>query len=583
MLRISRVYLCIGTRIMPSKAYGNYVKMGIIEPNDLQREAMVHADRLYADLSRVLAGMDITEEAEQAIQPSIARLVAASPDVIKSLDAVPEEEDEVVPTDEEQFAEADRMPGSLAEFVPEIFVGTKRQMPKRDLLPPPKRHMGLIPVQYLEIEAMRQEELELGLRKACHPLSDVRGLYVHGGVGCGKSAVMNILFNELPTMHKKRTNFRQFVEEATAIYDHVHTTHGYESRDADHVMNEVGVRLCSTAEVLMLDDVRVQSDEEGVLLRRIFSAMYKIGICTVFTSQMRPEDLHSQTYQSRLAMESFVSMLYDRCELINLGDSVDYRVQSAFKDSGVFLSSDKHGSDAKRIFHNGFLQITDGRRPESRMIRAYGRDIEVERAVGGVCMVTYEELVGDICCDDEDMPLFARSFHTVFIEGLPRFSAAADGRAAASRFFSLVAALHRFGCKCVFESRSDAEHLIAPSDVPAIEGKAASPLLEQTSESLNSLQELEQSALMERAEEEFALATQTCEAQLAEMQTFDYLRTPHSGKPVSLVDGAPNADEVMARFDALKEADRQAGRDPDAEFEGSILTRNFAKRPTRMQ
>merc|ERR1711964_627652 len=89
--------------------------------------------------------------------------------------------------------------------------------------------------------------------------------------------------------------------------------------------------------------------------------------------------------------------------------------------------------------------------------------------------------------------------------------------------------------------------------------------------------------LMLQEHKEFSLAVRSCQVQLAEMQSPSYLRKPHTGTPVSLVDGAPNASEIMARFEELNALDRAAGRDPEAEFEGSILTRTFHKRPTRMQ
>jgi predicted ATPase len=213
-----------------------------------------------------------------------------------------------------------------------------------------------------------------------------------------------------------------------------------------------------------------------------------------------------------------------------------------------------------------------------------------------------------VCREDEALPLFARTFHTVFIEDVPRFSAAPEGRATAKRFFKLVEALHAVGTKCVFHAETDVAHLIAPSNVPFVAapevkpelvGAGATPEPDAAKEGFTAaasdvavskaapphttLQEMEQGEVMLREHEEFALATRNCEIMLAEMQTVEYLRKPHTGKPVSLTDGAPNALEIMARFDALQAADAAAGIDPEAEFEGSVLTRHFAKRPTRMQ
>lgn len=587
------VRLCSG-RVRPSVAYARFVDMRLLEPNDYQRDAMTHADRLYADLTRLLAEGEFESQ---------ARIAASSPP--------PNHDDGAASPhaagDEDGDPDAP-LQGTLGDALPSVFVTSKRRMPKRDLVPPPRKHLGLIPQQYLQVEMMRQRELELGLRSACHPLSDIRGLYLYGGVGCGKTAAMNILFHELPTQHKKRTNFRQFVEEATKVYDDVFRHHKWESKDSEAVTNEVGVRLCSTAEVVMLDDVRLQSADEAVLMRRIFSAMYRTGICTVFTAQKLPEQLLTDTYRNRKAVEPFVAMLRQRCDIIDMGHGVDYRMEAAFRDVGTFLSPATHGAEARKRFNQGFLELTDARIPKPRTIRAYGRDIELSQTVGDVCRVTFDSLMADVCVDDADFELLARAFHTVFIEGVPQFDQVED-TAVLQRFFKLVDFLHANGTKTVLLADAGMAQLVAGPLQVALHGGAADdaariaaspPALSGAtlSEPMGMPQETKRNnpvddalaaatgtdpAVLQANERaitqhrEFMLALQTCERQLAVMQTPEYLRTPHHGEPVTLLDGAPNKAELLERLRVVQEEEKARGFDEDELEDGELMTRAYAR------
>jgi predicted ATPase len=574
MLRCCRIRRLTQQFVRPSAAYARYVETGILEPNQFQSTAITSADRLHAELSRVLAGFDATS--------SQARIAAnpALPAPLPTGDANPHEIGEL---DSAEKNDDDRA-GTLGDIIPSVFVNWRR-MKRRDLLPPPKKHLGLVPKQLILKELQKQEEREMGIVAPPHPLSDVLGLYIHGGVGCGKSAMMNILYDELPTAHKKRTHFRQFLEEARLISDQVFTTHKWESRDAEQIVNEVGVRLCSSAEVLMLDDVAVQTDDEAVLLRRIFAAMYKIGICCVFAAYEPPEKLHCSTFKARQLMEPFVGLVQRHCEILDMGDLVDYRVTGAMK-KGIFVAGKTYGSDraALAAFNEGFLQLTSARVPAPRVIRAYGRDVEVQRTVGGVCRVTLAELLEEVCPDDTYFDIFARSFNTVFVEGAHALDPSVDAdRHRLRRLATLVQALHRNRTKLVMHGIAGPEQIVgggAPLLASSIDGTCAQ--LTGPEAAANEVAVTPQHATALAEQQAFALVVQECQNTLAVMQDREYLRSPHIGEPVTLLDGAPNAVAVLERMNALLAQEAAAGIDVEAEPEGSNLTRPDMKRPLRL-
>lgn len=418
----------------------------------------------------------------------------------------------------------------------------------RDMSPPAPIRKGSQSITYVRAEAAKKFLREHGVIEKVHPLSKIRGVYLCGGVGCGKTHLMDIFFNEAPVARKQRVHFHQFMLDVHKMQHQIRTKHGAGQTDSNDIMKEVAIRICHNAELLCFDELVVADVADAMILKRLFHAMYSVGICCVFTSNRLPNDL----YKSGLNRETFlpfVRMLEEKCHVHEMQSDTDYRLTG--RRANVFFSPLTDGNVAN--FNKLFLDITHQRIPGEKVLRVFGRDVVAPKVVGAVAYFTYQEL----CVEDKsaaDYGVLAKVFHTIFIEGVPRFGPHdSDGR---RRFITLIDELYQAKVKVIVLAESPLE-LMSASDEEvqrleaAQEGKSTALLnsggQDDDDDALSQvrLDEIARSKeesffagkLINSGEGDFQM--KRCISRLQEMRTQEYLESKHTGPgEVSLLDGA---------------------------------------------
>jgi predicted ATPase len=287
-----------------------------------------------------------------------------------------------------------------------------------------------------------------------HPLSRIQGVYIHGGVGCGKTYMMDLFFAELPVVKKQRVHFHMFMIEVQKAMHSIKIA--APELDGDELMTTLAVRMCGDAEVLCFDEMVVADIADAMILKRLFNAIYKLGVCAVFTSNRAPIDL----YKGGLNRESFlpfIRLISERCIVHDMASGTDYRTGGEIADS--YLSPVTVANTAK--FNKTFQDVTYGKVPMLKKLRTFGRDVNIAKAVGGVARFTFMELCqADLSA--ADFGVIADSFHTVFLENVPQFNpAAADVK---RRFILLMDELYQYKVKVVILAEVPIKLLAAKFD-----------------------------------------------------------------------------------------------------------------------
>ena len=412
--------------------------------------------------------------------------------------------------------------------------------PPRDLTVPAPIRRGYTSLAYLKADAAKTFLKEQGALERVHPLSKVRGLYLYGGVGCGKTQLMDILYNEAPVAKKQRVHFHQFMLDVHKMQHKIKQSHSTGSVDGNMIMQELAVKICHNAELLCFDELIVADIVDAMILKRLFHALYSVGICCVFTSNRPPPDL----YMNGLNRESFlpfIRMLTERCHVHNMESDTDYRLTGRQAQT-YFAPFD--GPNFEK-FNQLFLDITHQRIAGERVLRVFGRDVIAPRAVGQVAYFTFHEL----CIEDlsaADYGVIAKVFHTVFIEGVPRFGPQDSN--SRRRFIALIDELYQARVKVLILAEEKLELLTASDEhvqlIKSSEADAASRSLE-TGSQINAdvvLRESEETLyagkLIDTGEDSFQM--KRCVSRLQEMRTHEYLESKFQGSgDVSLLDGAP--------------------------------------------
>jgi cell division protein ZapE len=301
----------------------------------------------------------------------------------------------------------------------------------------------------------------------------VRGAYLVGEVGRGKTMLMDLLFAAV-TVKKRRTHFHEFMDEM-----HAQLTVLRAAGEED-LIGAVAAPVIRSTRVLCLDEFHVNDITNAMLLGRLFEKLFAGGVTLVATSNTAPDDLYADGLNRQLFLP-FIALLKERCELVPLGRGADYR-RLRFEGQQVY----HFGPDAGAEMDALWLRLTGGVPGEPMEVPSLGRMIAVPTAAMGAARFEFAELC-EAPLGPRDYLRLAHQFDTLMIENVPQF-----GRtqlSASKRFILLIDTLYDRGIK-----------LAASFAVP-----------------------LDDLAQNDKTKAEFARTT----SRLIEMQSDAYLRAPH--------------------------------------------------------
>ena len=249
----------------------------------------------------------------------------------------------------------------------------------------------------------------------------VRGLYLWGGVGRGKTRLMDLFCQCLPASAWRREHFHRFMRD-------IHQQLGELSGQADPLA-AVAERISAQVWVLCLDEFLVLDIGDAMILKRLLQALFANGTVLVTTSNIEPREL----YRDGLQRERFlpaIELLCEHCEVHHLAAGADYRLQAL---ADVPLYHSPLDERAERALAERFQSVAPSGPREDQAgatIAVNGRQIAVRRAADDVIWFDFEAL-----CDgprsQHDYLELAREYHTVFLSGVPRLEAGREDQARA--------------------------------------------------------------------------------------------------------------------------------------------------------
>lgn len=251
----------------------------------------------------------------------------------------------------------------------------------------------------------------------------IRGLYLYGGVGTGKTMLMDLFYEELPeNWRKRRTHFHDFMLN-------VHSRLQKQKGKADP-LEVVAEELLRESVLLCLDEFMVTDVADALILNRLFGHLFRKGVVLVTTSNRAPDQLYEGGLQRDLFLP-FIALLKERCIVHEIGSSIDYRKLNASEEGFYFC-----GEGSSVLLREKFKLLADGNIAKPSVVEVVmGRKLQVPFSANGCAYFQFHELC--------EMPLGAADyiglfniFHTLALEGIPIFGS--HNRVAAYRFVTLV-------------------------------------------------------------------------------------------------------------------------------------------------
>lgn len=263
------------------------------------------------------------------------------------------------------------------------------------------RHLDEIYQQLLHEQAARAKFLAF-LRKP----KTVQGLYMWGGVGIGKTFMMDCFYGCLPFSEKMRMHFHQFMKFIHAELK----VHQGEKDPLIHIADQLAKKTL----VLCFDEFFVTDITDAMILGRLLRELIARGVCLIATSNAMPDDLYKNGLQRQQFIPA-IKMLKEVTTIIHLPTSIDYRLRH-LKDAGVFHAPNNDETHA--TMEKSFSILAQGKISDNHPIEICGRLIPIKKQANNIVWFDFNVICG-VPRSQLDYLAIAEKYKTVFISGIP--------------------------------------------------------------------------------------------------------------------------------------------------------------------
>ncbi len=288
-----------------------------------------------------------------------------------------------------------------------------------------------------------KEKRSNALKKLINRPDIPRGVYMYGGVGRGKSFLMDCFFNAVPIRRKTRLHFHEFMRE-------VHR----ELADLQGTVNPLdalGERMAARYKLICFDEFHVADITDAMILHRLLSALFANGVGLVTTSNFRPDDLYPGGLHRDRILPA-IALLNAKLEVINVDNGTDYRGRTL---ENIQIYQVPNGPKADLAMAAAFDALAETH-DEDRVLHIESRNIHARRRAGGVVWFDFKTLCGGPRSQNDYLEI-AQQFHTVFLSDVPQMPVRMASEA--RRFTWLIDVMYDRRVKLVISAE------VAPKDL----------------------------------------------------------------------------------------------------------------------
>jgi cell division protein ZapE len=292
-----------------------------------------------------------------------------------------------------------------------------------------------------------------------------RGVWFWGGVGRGKSFLMDCFFDAVPYQRKRRVHFHAFMRE---IHESLRAY-----RNESDPLAKVAARIAQETRLMCFDEFHVSDIADATILGRLMKALFDAGVLFCITSNYPPDSLYPHGIQRELFLPA-IALLKEKLDVIEVDAGIDYRLRT-LEQAGVFLISP--GADTVAKMERMFIQIAGGE-GHSRSIEVMGRQLPVIYRAPGVIWFDFATL-----CEghrsQNDYLWIADHHHTLFLSDVPRMRA--DQASAARRFTWLIDVLYDHRVKLIISAECEVDQIYTEGQQASEFKRTESRLIEMRS------------------------------------------------------------------------------------------------------
>jgi cell division protein ZapE len=305
----------------------------------------------------------------------------------------------------------------------------------------------------------------------------IKGLYIYGDVGRGKTMLMDLFFEAIPAVRKRRAHFHEFMLD---VHERIFVLRQKmkvgEQQDEDPI-RLTAAQLAQEAWVLCFDEFHVTDIADAMILGRLFGQLFERGVVVVATSNVAPDDLYKDGL-NRALFVPFIHLLEERMDVVRLAARTDFRLEK-LGGMPVWYVPDDAKADA--ALDDAWRRLAGGRAGAPQDLPLKGRAVHVPRAAMGVARFTFHDLC-EAPLAAADYLRIAHEYHTVILDHIPVMTY--DSRNAAKRFIILIDTLYDTNVKLIASAAAEPNALYQADEGFEIQEfkRTASRLIEMRSQ-----------------------------------------------------------------------------------------------------
>jgi len=300
------------------------------------------------------------------------------------------------------------------------------------------------------------------------------GVYLWGGVGRGKSMLMDLAYETIAYAPRRRVHFHEFMLEVHA------RLRAERAKEEGDPIPPVAQAIAEDAKLLCFDEMVINNSADAMILSRLFSHLLDEGVTVITTSNRPPRDLYLNGLNRELFLP-FIDLIEERLEVVPLNGPTDYRLHRL---GGMPTWYVPNGPAASKALSEAFFRLTDypvedrAKVPTEDIQLGGGRILHVPKSLKGVAVFSFKRLCGE-ARGASDYLSVARRYHTVIMVGIPLMGP--ENRNEAARFVTLIDALYEHKVKLLAAADAEPQDLYVAGDGAFEFERTASRLIEMQS------------------------------------------------------------------------------------------------------
>ncbi len=296
-----------------------------------------------------------------------------------------------------------------------------------------------------------------------------KGIYLHGGVGRGKTMLMDLFFDAVRCDSKKRLHFHEFMAD---VHDRIGRARATVEGDP---IPSVAAELAGESRLLCFDELHVTDIADAMILGRLFDGLFRRDVVVVATSNALPEELYKNGLNRQLFVP-FIDLIQSHMDVVELAAVKDFRQDKIAGHPLYFTPVD---TNATRELDEHWDRLTGGQEGAEVELLVKGRILKVPRAAMGTARFHFDDLCAKPLAAIDYLHI-AHAFHTVLIDDIPVLTP--DKRNEARRFINLIDTLYDSGTCLIASAHAEPDQLYNKGDGAEFFERTASRLTEMRTE-----------------------------------------------------------------------------------------------------